>query len=178
MLVQRPVMPIMPNELAIGSEEDSLQNVLHLVPKPPTHTYNHFMDNWNKVLRFNAGMVAFGRHHLLTPHDKDRRCGGGAVDGLSQGWMVVCGGVGAEGGLLLVDLSRIRGEWILILGVESWSTVRGLAGEILEHCAGAGVHGVRIPPPPWPTCTNWLHLNSLQPNDTASSCPSAPSPTT
>lgn len=36
--------------MGIGSEEDSMQNVLHLVPRRPVlHDYSHYMDNWNKV---------------------------------------------------------------------------------------------------------------------------------
>ena len=50
-----------------GSEEDSLANVLHLVPKKPLADLHSFLKNQGKVLRFRARMVT------ESPDDIDRR---------------------------------------------------------------------------------------------------------
>ena len=42
------------NFAGIGSDEDSLQNVLRLQPKPPRKDFNKFVVNDGKVLRFSA----------------------------------------------------------------------------------------------------------------------------
>ncbi|KAJ9530533.1 hypothetical protein QJQ45_012548 [Haematococcus lacustris] len=71
---QRPPLYVPPNTLGIGSEEDSMQNVLHLVPKPHrSWDYNDYLEKWNKVLRFTARMVNVPGHDLVGPHDAERR---------------------------------------------------------------------------------------------------------
>ncbi|KAJ9530404.1 hypothetical protein QJQ45_000771 [Haematococcus lacustris] len=71
---QRPPLYVPPNTLGIGSEEDSMQNVLHLVPKPHrSWDYNDYLEKWNKVLRFTARMVNVLGHDLVGPHDAERR---------------------------------------------------------------------------------------------------------
>ncbi|KAG2490607.1 hypothetical protein HYH03_010999 [Edaphochlamys debaryana] len=71
---KRPPLSIPPHTSGFGSEEDSLQNVLHLVPKPPQRHYADYLENWNKVLRFEASMVPLGPGRpLVGPHDAERR---------------------------------------------------------------------------------------------------------
>ena len=69
-----PPPSIPPNELGIGSEEDSLQNVFHLVPKAPTHDYRRYKEVQGVVLRYAARMVAQPGLSGLGPFDADRRC--------------------------------------------------------------------------------------------------------
>jgi hypothetical protein len=76
---KRPPMAIPPNSSGFGSDEDSLQNVLHLVPRPVTHSYTDYLNKWNKVMRFAAVMVPLGPGRpLVGPHDAERRCVGAA----------------------------------------------------------------------------------------------------
>ena len=71
---KRPDMPAPPHQSGIGSEEDSLQSVLSLVPRRRATDYNHYMENWNKVLRFKSRMVPVsGQRELISPHDASRR---------------------------------------------------------------------------------------------------------
>ncbi|KAG2423386.1 hypothetical protein HXX76_015352 [Chlamydomonas incerta] len=71
---KRPPLAIPPHTSGFGSEEDSLRNVLHLVPRPPPRHYSDYLENWNKVLRFEARMVPLGPGRpLVGPHDSDRR---------------------------------------------------------------------------------------------------------
>lgn len=42
---KRPPLPIPPHD-GLGSEEDSLQNVLFLLPKPPAKPYSDYLENW------------------------------------------------------------------------------------------------------------------------------------
>ncbi|PNG99690.1 EF-hand domain-containing protein 1, partial [Tetrabaena socialis] len=71
---KRPPMAIPPHTSGFGSEEDSLQNVLHLVPRPPPKPYADYLLNWNKVLRFEAAMAPLGPgRSLVGPHDAERR---------------------------------------------------------------------------------------------------------
>ncbi len=65
-----------------------LQNVLHLIPKPPPKPYTDYLENWAKVMRFSARLVPSGRNReLIGPHDAERRCvcvctrGGGGYGG-------------------------------------------------------------------------------------------------
>lgn len=58
----------------IGSEEDSLQNVLRLVPKAPKQDFNQFVRNDGKVLRFTASLEPRpGATSVDTAIDHDRR---------------------------------------------------------------------------------------------------------
>jgi hypothetical protein len=67
-----PCIP--PNELGIGSEEDSLQSVFHLAPKAPTQDYLRYKEVQGIVLRYAARMVAAPGLGSLGPYDADRRC--------------------------------------------------------------------------------------------------------
>ena len=76
MRISRPSLPVPPNQLGIGSEEDSMRSVLNLIPKRKPSDYHNYMENWNKVLRFKARMVPInGQRELISPHDKSRRQG-------------------------------------------------------------------------------------------------------
>ncbi|GIL93769.1 hypothetical protein Vretimale_70 [Volvox reticuliferus] len=71
---KRPPLSIPPNISGIGSEEDSLQNVLHLVPRPVMRPYGDYLLKGDKVLRFAAVMVPLGPGRpLVGPHDAERR---------------------------------------------------------------------------------------------------------
>ncbi|KXZ51864.1 hypothetical protein GPECTOR_11g300 [Gonium pectorale] len=72
---KRPPLSIPPHTSGFGSEEDSLQSCLRLVPRPaqrpPPEQYD---ETWNKALRFEAAMTALGPDRpLVVPHDADRR---------------------------------------------------------------------------------------------------------
>ena len=76
MNTKRPTLPVPPNQMGIGSEEDSMRSVLSLIPKRKPSDYHNYMENWNKVLRFKARMVPInGQRELISPHDKSRRYG-------------------------------------------------------------------------------------------------------
>merc|ERR1712159_79293 len=51
-----PMMEVPPHN-GYGDPEDSLQNVLHLIAKPPKKDFHKFMDNDRKILRFQARFV-------------------------------------------------------------------------------------------------------------------------
>ncbi|GIL63796.1 hypothetical protein Vafri_17794 [Volvox africanus] len=71
---KRPPLSIPPNISGIGSEEDSLQNVLHLVPRPVVRPYGEYLLKGDKVFRFAAVMVPLGPGRpLVGPHDMERR---------------------------------------------------------------------------------------------------------
>ncbi|EFJ42453.1 hypothetical protein VOLCADRAFT_107251 [Volvox carteri f. nagariensis] len=71
---KRPPLHIPPNLSGIGSEEDSLQNVLRLVPRPVGRcSYDDYVAKCDKVLRFSAVMVPLGPGRpLVGPHDAER----------------------------------------------------------------------------------------------------------
>lgn len=60
-----PMMEVPPHN-GIGDPEDSLQNVLHLIAKPPKRDFKKFMELDRKILRFEAHMVTD------KPEDVDR----------------------------------------------------------------------------------------------------------
>jgi EF-hand domain-containing protein 1 len=68
-----PPLQIPADYLGIGSEEDTLQNVLHLVPKPPVTDYHYYNENQGVTLRFAARMVPAKGCTLVGPYDADRR---------------------------------------------------------------------------------------------------------
>ncbi|GLC72720.1 hypothetical protein PLESTF_001285900 [Pleodorina starrii] len=71
---KRPPLAVPPHGSGIGSDEDSLQNCLRLVPRPVTRSYTDYLNKWNKVLRFEATMVPLGPDRpLVGPHDAERR---------------------------------------------------------------------------------------------------------
>lgn len=47
---KRPPLYVPPHD-GLGSEEDSLQNVLHLLPKPPPKPYTDYLENWVGALQ-------------------------------------------------------------------------------------------------------------------------------
>jgi hypothetical protein len=55
-----PMMEIPPHN-GIGDPEDSLQNVLHLIAKPPKRDFKKFMVLDRKILRFEAHMCVAPR---------------------------------------------------------------------------------------------------------------------
>ncbi|BDA45446.1 EF-hand domain-containing family member C2 [Coccomyxa sp. Obi] len=62
-----------PDALGIGAEEDSLQNVLRLLPKAPKKDLNKFVRNDGKVLRFTAVLHArAGSSPADAAIDRDR----------------------------------------------------------------------------------------------------------
>ncbi|MEW5310499.1 MAG: hypothetical protein WDW38_002293 [Sanguina aurantia] len=73
MSVKRPPLVVPPHTSGFGSEEDSRRNVLDLQPKAPQGDYMHFMETWNKVMRFSAKMVQHRGRQLVGPHDAQRR---------------------------------------------------------------------------------------------------------
>ncbi len=95
---KRPLLPVPENQLPIGSEEDSMRNVINpFRPQRKPSDYHSYLDNWNKVcvwtmkcvteaitqgashrlpqvLRFKSRMVPVsGQRELISPHDASRR---------------------------------------------------------------------------------------------------------
>lgn len=66
-----PSIRIPPNTSGIGSEEDSLQNVFHLVPKQMQPDFGKYILNDGKVLRFEAVLVPVPGHPV-SEGDSDR----------------------------------------------------------------------------------------------------------
>lgn len=59
MSVRRPPLHIPTDQLGIGSEEDSLRNVLNLIPKRKPVNYNNYLENFDKVRTNPAVLIAF-----------------------------------------------------------------------------------------------------------------------
>lgn len=59
MSVRRPPLRIPADQLGIGSEEDSLRNVLNLIPKRKPVNYNNYLENFDKVRTNPAALIAF-----------------------------------------------------------------------------------------------------------------------
>lgn len=57
----------------IGSEEDTLQNVYQLTPKPPRSDFNHFVQNDGKALRFGAKLLRQADGSPVEAADLERK---------------------------------------------------------------------------------------------------------
>ncbi len=129
---KRPPLMIPPHVSGIGSEEDSLQNVLHLVPRPPPKPYTDYLENWNKVLRFEAGLVPLtgpgGRPQQMEADDGERRwVVRGLLVGLAGVW---CRGLhgGAAGSSCTCGLAPLGRPSNAQAGPEGFTNVTGRAG--------------------------------------------------
>ncbi|KAK9830736.1 hypothetical protein WJX74_004568 [Apatococcus lobatus] len=69
----QPIMTIPPNVLGIGSDEDTLQNVYQLTPKPPRSDFNHFVQNDGKALRFGGRLLQQADGSPVEPADLERK---------------------------------------------------------------------------------------------------------
>ncbi|KAK9862961.1 hypothetical protein WJX84_005590 [Apatococcus fuscideae] len=69
----QPTMTIPPNVLGIGSEEDTLQNVYQLTPKPPRSDFNHFVQNDGKALRFGGKLLRQADGSPVETADLERK---------------------------------------------------------------------------------------------------------
>lgn len=59
----------------IGSEEDSLRNVLSLMPRAPCTNYYKYLKDGLVTLRFDARMALLpGQKELINTFDAARRC--------------------------------------------------------------------------------------------------------
>jgi len=62
----------MPPYNGFGSNLDTMQNCISLIPKPPKKDFHKLMNNEKKVMRFTARMVEDDKH-ALTAADHDRK---------------------------------------------------------------------------------------------------------
>ena len=75
--MQLGVAPIASKEFldctGIGSEEDTLQNVYQLTPKPPRSDFNHFVQNDGKALRFGGKLLRQADGSPVETADLERK---------------------------------------------------------------------------------------------------------